>query len=88
MNNVRKNISRGVCFLLSFLLVMTMLPISAMAEESGQKTVRVGWFEDSYNITGANGARSGYGYEYQQSAASYTGWNYDYVNAGCDFKVL
>ena len=42
----------------------------------------VGWFEDSYNITGANGARSGYGYEYQQSVASYTGWNYDYVNAG------
>ena len=68
--------------MLSLLLVMTVLPSSVFASESSQKTVRVGWFEDSYNITGANGARSGYGYEYQQSVASYTGWNYDYVNAG------
>lgn len=26
--------------------------------------------------------KSGYGYEYQQSVAAYTGWTYDYVNAG------
>ncbi|MGO5542120.1 transporter substrate-binding domain-containing protein [Blautia sp. HCP3S3_H10_1] len=31
---------------------------------------------------GENGQKSGYGYEYQQSVAAYTGWTYDYVNAG------
>lgn len=61
-------------------MLITILPIPVKAEET--QTVRVGWYEDSYNITGKNDERSGYGYEYQQSVASYTGWSYDYVNAG------
>ena len=44
--------------------------------------VRVGWYEDAYNITGKNGERSGYAYEYEQSVAAYTGWTYEYVKAG------
>ncbi len=44
--------------------------------------VRAGWYEDSYNITGRNGERSGYGYEFLQSVAGYTGWNYEYVKDG------
>ena len=67
-------------------LIFTMLPARVSAEQesgvSGPETVRVGWYEDSYNITGENGERSGYGYEYQQAVASYTGWKYDYVKAG------
>ena len=49
-------------------------------EKTKSKVVRVGWYEDSYHITGEDGARSGYGYEYEQSVASYTGWHYKYVN--------
>ena len=67
-------------------LIFTMLPVRASAEQesdtSGSETVRVGWYEDSYNITGENGERSGYGYEYQQAVASYTSWDYEYVKAG------
>lgn len=48
-------------------------------EETESKVVRVGWYEDSYHITGANGERSGYGYEYEQTIAAYTGWKYEYV---------
>ena len=48
-------------------------------QQTEQKTVRVGWYEDSYHITGANGERSGYGYEYEQAVAAYTGWNYEYI---------
>ena len=41
----------------------------------------MGWYEDAYNITGKNGERSGYAYEYEQSVAAYTGWTYEYVKA-------
>ena len=41
--------------------------------------VRAAWYEDSYHITNPDGGRSGYGYEYEQAVASYTGWDYIYV---------
>ena len=81
---VQKNAARRVlCGLLLAACLLGLLPGRAYAaEDGGQKTVRVGWFEDSYNITGSDGQRSGYGYEYQQSLAAYTGWTYEYVEAG------
>ena len=83
MNRMKRTLNRYGCFWLCFCLLITLLfPATVAAEESGAKTVRVGWYEDSYNITGADGERSGYGYEYQQSVAAYTGWTYEYVNAG------
>ena len=81
MNKTKWNLYRYSCALLCLFLLFTLLPVTALADASKPETVRVGWFEDSYNITGENGERSGYGYEYQQSVASYTGWTYDYVNA-------
>ena len=43
------------------------------------KTVRVGWYESSFNTKDEEGRRSGYGYEYQIKLAAYTGWEYEYV---------
>lgn len=80
MKKIKTKLHRCGYFLLGLILLITILPIPVKAEET--QTVRAGWYEDSYNITGKNGERSGYGYEYQQSVASYTGWSYDYVNAG------
>lgn len=57
---------------LGALLVLTALCPAALAQVQEQKTVRVGWFENHFNITGANGERSGFGYEYQQAASAYT----------------
>lgn len=68
----------GLCFFLFFSL---MLLTFAAAAAPQQKIVRVGWYDDIYNITGAHGERSGYGYEYQQTIAAYTGWKYEYVTA-------
>ena len=68
--------------LLCLILMVSLLPVSARAEEPEAKVVRVGWYEDAYNITGKDGQRSGYGYEYEQSVAAYTGWTYEYVEAG------
>lgn len=81
MNRSKLNLRRCACLLLCLLLLVTAVPL-ANAEETPSKLVRVGWYEDSYNITGANGERSGYGYEYQQAVAAYTNWNYQYVKAG------
>lgn len=66
--------------LLPFFIVATMLilPLAAHAQET-TKTVRVGWYESSFNITDEYGRRSGYAYEYQRRIAAYTGWEYEYV---------
>ena len=67
-------------FFLSFLLIFLMFPVTASAAgQPEHKTVRVGWYEDSYHITGENGVKSGYGYEYEQAVSAYTGWDYEYV---------
>ena len=82
MNTTRTSLRRCSCFLLCILLLMTLLPVPAHAAGSDQTLVRAAWYEDSYNITGKNGERSGYGYEYEQAIAAYTGWSYEYVENG------
>ena len=71
-----KYVSCILCFITAFALIP--FPVDA-AEKTESDVIRVGWYEDSYHITGTNGERSGYGYEYEQSLASYTGWHYEYV---------
>ena len=78
MKSMRSNLAKYVCLCLSVLLLLVCLPLQALAAEG--KVVRVGWYDEGgYNITGPNGERSGYGYEYQQTVAAYTGWRYEYV---------
>ena len=77
MMRMRKFLAEYVCTFLSVFLLVVCLPLQALAAEG--KVVRVGWYEGGYNITGPNGERSGYGYEYQQTVAGYTGWRYEYV---------
>ena len=60
--------------------LLTPAPAQAKKEKHPAKTVRVGWYESSFNTTDKNGRRSGYAYEYQIKVAAYTGWNYEYVN--------
>lgn len=82
MNKIRVNLRKYSCFLLCYFLFFALFPTSVIAKETKSKVVRVGWYEDSYNITGKNGERSGYNYEYEQTVADYTGWTYKYVKAG------
>lgn len=85
MKSMRSNLAKYVCLCLSVLLLLACLPLQALATEG--KVVRVGWYEGGYNITGPNGERSGYGYEYQQTVAGYTGWRYEYVK-GTSIELL
>ena len=78
------------CFLICFCLFFALLPLKVTAAEkeaaetemAQSEVVRGGWYEDAYHITGENGERSGYGYEYEQAVAVYTGWKYEYVEGG------
>ena len=80
MNMKEKGFHRGTSFLLSFLMLFILFSFHVEAAgKTETNMIRVGWYEDSYHITGTNGERSGYGYEYEQSLASYTGWNYKYI---------
>lgn len=82
MEKVRTSLRRCVCIVLCLLLFAAVLPVSAFAECAETKTVRARWYEDACNITGEHGERSGYGYEYEQVVAAYTGWSYEYVRNG------
>ena len=79
MKKIRINMYKFCCALLCTVFCIALFPISVFAEETESKVVRVGWYEGTYNTTGANGERSGYSYEYQQSVAAHTGWTYEYV---------
>ena len=85
MMRMRKFLAGYVCFFLSVFLLLVCLPLQALATES--KVVRVGWYDGGYNITGPSGERSGYGYDFQQTVAAYTGWRYEYVN-GSSVELL
>ena len=84
----KKDVNKYV-FLCLFSIFTLLLPMPVQAANKGTKTVeksqtqskvvRVGWYEDSYHITGKNGERSGYAYEYEQAVSAYTGWKYEYV---------
>ena len=85
MKSMRSNFAKYACLCLSVLLLLACLPLQALSAEG--KVVRVGWYEGGYNITGPNGERSGYGYDFQQTVAAYTGWRYEYVK-GSSVELL
>lgn len=72
-----KRLTAGMLFLA--VTLFCLLPGAAPALKQ-EKTVRVGWYESSFNQTDQFGRRSGYGYEYQQRVSIYTGWKYEYVD--------
>ena len=72
----KKRFLRMLCLLLGLTILCSLIP-QTLAEEG--KVVRVGWYESAFHHTDQFGRRSGYGYEYQQRVAIYTGWTYEYV---------
>ena len=75
----RLRVRRLAALLLTLLLAAAFLtPLGASAQDT-KKVVRVGWYESPFNQTDELGRRTGYGYDYQQRIAAYTGWTYEYV---------
>ena len=73
---LRRILTLALCLVI---VLSAALPLGAYAQKAEAKTVRVGWYESAFHRTDAFGRRSGYGYEYQQRIATYTGWHYEYV---------
>lgn len=73
------NMRRAAVFALLIVLVLAALPSVALAQDAGEKVVRVGWYESTYCYRDQYGRRSGIAYEYQQRIAAHTGWTYEYV---------
>ena len=66
--------------ILGALLVMAALCPAAQAEETEQKTVRVGYVNAATYEEGGEGEyKRGSGYEYLQKISYITGWKYEYV---------
>ena len=70
------------CYLIfGIITCLIALPASTSAKENSDNVVRVGSFEETYNIVNEKGERRGYGYEYLQDIAGYAGWSYEYVTS-------
>lgn len=70
---------RFVVWFVCIVMMILMMPAMPVSAKKSAKTVRAGWHEEPYFIKDQNGRRSGYSYDYQQKVASYTGWEYEYV---------
>ncbi|MDD2971397.1 MAG: transporter substrate-binding domain-containing protein [Lachnospiraceae bacterium] len=58
----------------------TIIPVYAELPKSG-KTIRVGCVDiDNFLVQKEDGTVSGYGAEYLEEIAKYTGWNYEYIS--------
>lgn len=70
-----------VSFIVMLLSVLQGNTFSVFANPADEnQTIRVGYFAfEGYHNIDADGNRSGYGYEYLQQLARYTGWRYEYV---------
>ncbi len=75
-----KKTMKALTAMICLTLIMTsIIPVSAAAENTSRKTVRVGWYDSSFCRIDNNGRRSGYAYEYQQKIATYVDLEYEYV---------
>ena len=70
--------SEFIGFIFCFILLFMGMSISVSAQDVTDHTVRVGAFEETYNMVNEKGERSGYGYEFLQNIAGYAGWTYEY----------
>ncbi len=82
-----KSVSGRVIFgsVIVMMLAFLLSTLTVRAEQlDGKCTVRVGWYNSDHFQEGASDKdiKSGYSYEYLQSVASYTGWEYDYIYGG------
>ena len=74
-------LQRCIIIILCSCILFSICPVYAFAAENQkERVVRIGVPDDTYDKINENGKRSGYGYEYLQKIAGYTGWNYEYVD--------
>ena len=68
-------------FIFCTIICFIVLSVPTFAKENSDNVIRVGSFEETYNVVNEKGERSGYGYEYLQDIAGYAGWTYKYITS-------
>ena len=61
-------------FIFCTIICFIVLSVPASAKENSDNVIRVGSFEETYNVVNENGERSGYGYEYLQDICPVRSW--------------
>lgn len=60
-------------------LLISMIPMGVTTFQADEKVIRIGYDANSNFIKESNGSYYGYGVEYLEKIAEYTGWTYEYV---------
>lgn len=60
-------------------MLLTIFPANISSTHAKDKVIRVGYDQNSHFIQKKNGNYYGYGVEYLNKIAEYTGWTYEYV---------
>ena len=79
VQNIRK--FKFCYFIFCTIICFIVLSVPTFAKENSDNVIRVGSFEETYNVVNEKGERSGYGYEYLQDIAGYAGWTYKYITS-------
>jgi hypothetical protein len=70
---------RKCALVLAFIMMMTALPQTVVADSNEKEIIRIGYVEGNPFIGIVNGTWTGYGVEYLEKIAEYTHWEYEYV---------
>ena len=75
-----------ICVCLIALIILSLVPLNALAVE--ETVIRVGYDSNSRFIRENDGEYYGYGVEYLEKIAEYTGWEYEYIQDDSWFASL
>ena len=76
LQNTKRKI---LCVLILFGMTLSILPLHAGIFKADEKVIRIGYDTNSNFIKESDGNFYGYGVEYLEKIAEYTGWKYEYV---------
>ena len=76
LQNTKRKI---LCVLILLGMTLSILPLHAGIFKADEKVIRIGYDTNSNFIKESDGNFYGYGVEYLEKIAEYTGWKYEYV---------
>ena len=68
-----------ICFVILFAMLISVLPVNHLTARADEKLIRIGYDANSNFIQENDGNFYGYGVEYLEKIAEYTGWKYEFV---------